>query len=91
MVRLYNKYNEEGFEVFGVSLDRTREMWTKAIEEDGLTWTQVSDLKYFNSSAATTYQINAIPATYLIDPEGNILAKDLRGISLERKLSEIFD
>lgn len=91
VVRLYNKYKDEGFEVFGVSLDRTREMWVKAIEEDGLEWTQVSDLKYFNSEAAATYQINAIPATYMIDPEGNILAKDLRGKSLERKLEELFD
>ncbi|MDN3689192.1 TlpA disulfide reductase family protein [Cyclobacterium jeungdonense] len=91
VVRLYNKYKEDGFEVFGVSLDRTREMWLRAIEEDGLEWTQVSDLKYFNSEAAATYQINAIPATYMIDPEGNILAKDLRGRSLERKLEELFN
>ncbi|MCC5937489.1 MAG: AhpC/TSA family protein [Lunatimonas sp.] len=91
VVRLYNKYKDNGFEVFGVSLDRTRDMWLKAIEEDGLEWTQVSDLKYFNSEAAATYQINAIPATYMVDPEGNILAKDLRGITLENKLAELFD
>ncbi|WP_154859647.1 TlpA disulfide reductase family protein [Cyclobacterium xiamenense] len=91
VVRLYNQYKDRGFEVFGVSLDRTRDMWLRAIEEDGLEWTQVSDLKYFNSEAAATYQINAIPATYMIDPEGNILAKDLRGRSLERKLQELFD
>ncbi|WP_035807198.1 TlpA disulfide reductase family protein [Lunatimonas lonarensis] len=91
VVRLYNQYKDKGFEVFGVSLDRTREMWVRAIEEDGLAWTQVSDLKYFNSDAAATYQINAIPATYMIDPEGNILAKDLRGMTLENKLAELFD
>jgi peroxiredoxin len=91
VVRLYKKYKDKGFEVFGVSLDRTREMWVKAIEEDELEWTQVSDLKYFNSEAASTYQINAIPATYMIDPDGNIFAKDLRGVSLEAKLAEIFD
>lgn len=91
VVRLYDKYKDKGFEVFGVSLDRTREMWLRAIEEDKLEWTQVSDLKYFNSEAAATYQINAIPATYMIDPDGNILAKDLRGITLEKKLAEIFD
>jgi len=91
VVRLYEKYKDKGFEVFGVSLDRTKEMWLKAIEEDQLKWTQVSDLKYFNSEAASTYQINAIPATYMIGPDGNILAKDLRGISLESKLSELFD
>lgn len=91
VVRLYNKYKDDGFEVFGVSLDRTKDMWVKAIEEDGLDWTQVSDLKYFNSEAAATYQVNAIPATYMVGPEGNILAKNLRGKSLENKLSELFD
>lgn len=91
VVRLYNQYKDEGFEVFGVSLDRTREAWVEAIEQDGLEWTQVSDLQYFNSEAASTYQINAIPATYMVDPEGNIVAKDLRGISLENKLKELFE
>lgn len=91
VVRLYNEYKEKGFEVFGVSLDRTKEAWVDAIEEDGLTWTQVSDLKYFNSAAAETYQVNAIPATYLIDPDGKIIGKDLRGPSLEAKLAEIFE
>lgn len=91
VVKLYNQYKDQGFEVFGVSLDRTREAWVDAIFEDGLTWTQVSDLKYFNSVAAETYQINAIPATYLIDPDGKIIGKDLRGPSLESKLKEIFE
>lgn len=91
VVKLYNEYNEKGFEVFGVSLDRTKDAWVKAIEEDQLTWTQVSDLKYFNSAAAALYQINAIPATYMLDPEGKIIAKDLRGSSLENKLKEIFN
>lgn len=91
VVRLYNKYKDKGFEVLGVSLDRTREAWVDAIFEDGLIWPQVSDLKYFNSIAAETYQINAIPATYLIDPEGKIIGKDLRGPSLESKLEEIFE
>ncbi|GMQ34984.1 TlpA disulfide reductase family protein [Algoriphagus taiwanensis] len=91
VVRLYNQYKDKGFEVFGVSLDRTKEDWVKAIAEDQLTWTQVSDLKYFNSVAAETYQIQAIPATYMIDPDGKIIAKDLRGPSLENKLAELFD
>jgi len=91
VVRLYNQYKEKGFEVFGVSLDRTKEAWVKAIADDNLTWTHVSDLKYFNSEAAATYQINAIPATYLLDPEGKIIGKDLRGASLENKLKEIFE
>ena len=91
VVRLYNQYHDKGFEVFGVSLDRTHDAWVKAIADDGLTWTHVSDLKYFNSEAAAIYQINAIPATYLLDPEGKIIAKDLRGPSLENKLRELFD
>ncbi|PZX53871.1 peroxiredoxin [Algoriphagus ratkowskyi] len=91
VVALYNQYNSKGFEVFGVSLDRTKEAWVEAIAEDGLKWTQVSDLKYFNSAAAELYQVNAIPATYLIDPDGKIIGKDLRGPSLRAKLEEIFD
>lgn len=91
VVRLYNQYKDKGFEVFGVSLDRTREDWLKAIEDDGLTWTQVSDLKYFNSAAAELYQIEAIPATYLLDPDGKIIAKDLRGPALEAKLAKLFE
>jgi peroxiredoxin len=91
VVKLYNQYKDKGFEVFGVSLDRTKEDWVKAIADDGLEWTQVSDLKYFNSIAAELYQIEAIPATYMIDREGKIIAKDLRGPSLESKLAELFD
>ncbi len=91
VVRLYNQYKDKGFEVFGVSLDRSKEDWVEAISNDGLTWTQVSDLKYFNSAAAELYQIDAIPATYMVDPEGKIIAKDLRGPSLENKLAELFD
>ena len=91
VVRLYTQYNSKGFEVFGVSLDRSREDWIKAIADDRLNWTQVSDLLYFNSAAAELYQIQAIPATYLIDPDGKIIAKDLRGPSLEAKLAELFD
>lgn len=91
VVRLYNEYKDQGFEVLGVSLDRSKDAWVKAIADDNLTWAQVSDLKYFNSEAAATYKINAIPATYLIGPEGDIIAKDLRGASLENKLKEIFE
>lgn len=89
VVAMYNKYHDKGFEVFGVSLDRNREDWVKAIEKDGLTWTQVSDLSYFNSEAAKTYSINAIPATVLLDKEGRIIARNLRGPALEQKLEEL--
>lgn len=91
VVALYKKYNSKGFEVFGVSLDRKKEDWLKAIEKDGLSWTHVSDLQYFNSAAAQLYNIQAIPATYLLDKEGKIIAKNLRGIALRKKLEELFD
>lgn len=90
VVKMYNKYSDKGFEIFGVSLDRNKEDWVKAIEKDGLAWTQVSDLSYFNSEAARTYNINAIPATVLLDKEGKIIARNLRGAELEAKLAEIF-
>ncbi len=90
VVAMYEKYNEDGFEVYGVSLDRTREKWLQAIEEDGLHWTQVSDLKYWQSEAARTYNISAIPFSILLDPEGKIIGKNLRGGQLRQKLAEIF-
>lgn len=90
VVRVYNQYSGANFEILGVSLDKTRDAWLKAIEQDGLPWLHVSDLKFWNSQAAQTYQIHSIPATYLIDPEGKIIAKNLRGPSLEAKLKEIF-
>ena len=91
VVRLYDKYKDEGFEIYGVSLDRTKEAWTEAIAKDNLTWQHVSDLQYFNSKAASLYNINAIPATVLLDKEGKIIAKNLRGEALEAKLAEIFE
>jgi len=91
VVRLYNQYGGDQFEILGVSLDRTKEAWVKAIEDDNLTWMHISDLQYFNSAAAREYQIGAIPATYLIGPSGEIVAKNLRGEALRAKLSELFD
>jgi thiol-disulfide isomerase/thioredoxin len=89
VVKAYQKYKDKGFEVFGVSLDRNREDWLQAIQEDGLTWTHVSDLKYFDSKAANDYNISAIPFSILLDPEGKIIAKNLRGASLDKKLEEV--
>jgi peroxiredoxin len=89
VVNAYNKFKDKGFEVFGVSLDRTKEEWVQAIAEDGLTWTHVSDLKYFDSQAAKDYNINAIPFSILIDPQGKIIAKNLRGAALDNKLEEV--
>jgi peroxiredoxin len=90
VVKLYNKYKGPDFEIFGVSLDRKKEDWIQAIQDDGLMWKHVSDLQYFNSEAARDYSIDAIPATYLIDKEGKIIGKNLRGKSLEDKLAELF-
>jgi len=90
VVKLYAKYQSSGFEILGVSLDRTREAWIKAIQDDGLTWPQVSDLKYWESEVTRIYNIRGIPLTYLVDPEGIIIGKNLRGSILEQKLEEIF-
>lgn len=90
VVAAYNKYKDKGFTVYGVSLDRNKADWVQAIAEDGLTWTHVSDLKYFQSEAAATYNISFIPFSLLLDPEGRIVAKNLREGELDKKLGEIF-
>lgn len=90
VVRAYQKYKDKGFTVFGVSLDRNKEDWVQAIQEDHLTWTHVSDLKYWQSEAAKTYNITGIPFSVLLDPNGVIIGKNLRGAALEAKLEEIF-
>jgi len=89
LVRLYEKFNEKGFEVYGVSLDKTRASWLGAIEADKLVWTQVSDLKYWSSQPAKLYGVKSIPHTVLIDRDGKIIAKKLRGQALEDKLEEL--
>jgi len=90
VVKMYNKYKKENFEIFGVSLDRDRTRWVQAIEADNLTWPQVSDLKFWNSAAAQLYNVTAIPYTVLIDPEGKVVDTKLRSKALERKMEEIF-
>jgi len=90
VVKAFNRFKDKGFTVFGVSLDRTKADWVQAIEQDGLTWTHVSDLKYFQSEAAKIYDIQGIPYSLLLDPKGNIIAKNLRGVALEQKLEEVF-
>ncbi len=91
LVANYKKYNNKGFEIFQVSLDRTKDTWVKAIKKDNLTWYHVSDLKYWNSAPAQVYNIYGIPANLLIDKKGKIIAKNLKGAALGKKLSEIFD
>lgn len=89
VVRMYEKYKDKGFEIYGVSLDQNKAAWLNAIKADNLTWTHVSDLKFWNSAAAVTYGVQAIPFSVLLDPQGNILAKNLRGETLEAKLAEV--
>jgi peroxiredoxin len=89
LVKVYNTFNKNGFEVLGVSLDQTKEDWVKAIADDKLTWTHVSDLQYWNSAAARLYAVNAIPANFLLDENGTIIARNLRGEDLYNKVNEI--
>jgi thiol-disulfide isomerase/thioredoxin len=91
VVAAYKKYNKDGFEVFSVSLDKAKELWLQAIEQDGLLWpNHVSDLKWWESEAAKTYNVHSIPFTVLVDKEGKILGHNLRGPLLEEKLQAIY-
>jgi len=89
VVAAYNKFKDKNFTVFGVSLDNKKDKWMEAIDHDKLTWTHVSDLKGWSSAAAATYGVQSIPANFLIDPSGKIIARDLRGEDLEAKLQEV--
>lgn len=97
VVKVYEKYHDKGLEIIGVSLDGTpnqpdaKAAWLKAVDDDKLTWHQVSFLQYFNDPVARLYDINAIPATFIIDEEGTIIAKNLRGIALEQKIAELLN
>ncbi|MFZ9159908.1 MAG: TlpA family protein disulfide reductase [Aquirufa sp.] len=90
VVKTYAAYKDKGFEIYGVSLDQDREAWLKAIEKDQLVWKHVSDLKYWSSAGAQAYQVNSIPQTFLLDKEGRILAKGLRGAALDQYLAQLF-
>ena len=90
VVAAYKKYHDKGFDVLGVSLDKDKERWVQAIEKDGLLWHHVSDLKSWQNEAAKLYGVSSIPATVLLDAEGRIIARNLRGPQLEAKLMEIF-
>ncbi len=88
--KLYEKYNHRGFEVLGVSLDRTKASWERAIKQDGLEWEHVSDLKGWKNEVAKMYSVSSIPHTILLDQEGRIIARKLRSPQLEQLLAEIF-
>ncbi|WP_250630659.1 TlpA disulfide reductase family protein [Rhodoflexus caldus] len=89
VVRMYNRFKGKDFEIFGVSLDKERDQWLKAIKDDGLTWTHVSDLKFWQSSVVPLYRIQGIPMTVLLDKNGIIIDKNLRGQALEDRLTEL--
>jgi peroxiredoxin len=91
VLKAYNKYKDKNFTVLGVSLERPngREAWLKAIKDDGLTWTHVSDLKYFDNEVSKMYGIQAIPSNVLVDPSGKIVAKNIRDEALQSKLAEL--
>ncbi|MFV0289903.1 MAG: redoxin domain-containing protein [Mangrovibacterium sp.] len=87
----YNKFKSKNFDILAVSLDKDKAKWEEAIAKDGLPWTHVSDLKFWNSDVAKLYAVKGIPASFLIDPNGIIVAKNLRGEELEKKLAELLN
>lgn len=91
VLKAYNQYKDKNFTVIGISLDDKVEKWTKAIKEDQMPWTQVSDLKGFENEIADYYGIRAIPCTFLLNPEGKIIATYLRGDALNEKLAELLN
>ncbi len=97
VVKIYEKYHDKGLEIVGVSLDGSRrqknpkDAWIKAIEDDKLTWNHVSNLNYFDDPIAKAYNIRSIPATFILDEEGRIIEKNLRGAALEDKIAELLN
>lgn len=89
VVALYNKYKDKGLDILGVSLDRDKDSWVKAIADDQLAWHHVSDLKFWQNEAAVKYGVQSIPFTLLLDKTGKIIAKNLRGEELAKKLAEL--
>lgn len=92
VVKTFNAYKDKPFTILSVSLDQpnAKDKWIKAIHDDNLTWTHVSDLQFWNNAVAKQYGIQAIPQNLLLDPEGKIIAKNLRGETLSEKLAEVF-
>lgn len=89
VVALYNKYKDQGLKIIGVSLDKEQDKWVKAIADDKLTWLQVSNLKFWEDPIAREYAVEAIPATFILDANGTIVAKDLKGAALDAKIAEL--
>ena len=91
IVSVYEKYHDKGLNIVGVSLDRTADAWKKAIEDDGLNWNHISNIAYFDDEIAKLYNVDAIPAAFLLDENGVIVAKNLRGPALEQKVAELLN
>jgi peroxiredoxin len=89
VVKAYNQFKDKNFTILGVSLDKEKQAWIKAIKDDGLTWTQVSDLKFWNNAAAAQYGVSSIPYNFLVDPNGNIIGEELRGQDLVNTLNKV--
>lgn len=89
VVKAFNQFKDKNFTVFGVSLDQSKDAWQQAIQKDGLTWTHASDLKYWQNEAAVLYGVQGIPANFLIDPQGNVIAQNLRGEELIETLKRV--
>ena len=89
LVRLYKNYSSSGLQIIGVSLDRTKEQWKQAVSDDNLPWIQVSNLNFWNDPIARQYSIRAIPQSFLLDEKGYVIAKNLRGLSLEQKVQSV--
>jgi thiol-disulfide isomerase/thioredoxin len=91
VVALYKEYKDKGFEIIGVSLDNNKDAWIKGINDDGITWPQMSDLKGWESEATMKYKVQGIPFTVLLDKEGKVVAKNLRGEELKSKIKTLID
>ncbi len=91
VVKAFNMFKDKNFTILGVSLDKEKEGWKKAIQDDQLAWSQISDLKYWNSKAVSVYQFEGIPFNVLIDPQGKVIAENLRGFDLVKKLEEVLN
>jgi peroxiredoxin len=89
VVRSFNKYKDKNFTVLGISLDREKDPWIAAIAKDELAWTQLSDLKFWSNAVAQQFAISSIPQNFLVDPNGNLIAKNLRGAALEYRLKKL--
>jgi len=88
-VALYKEFHSKGLNIVGVSLDKDATKWKEAIAKDGLTWTQVSNLKFWDEPIARQYNVESIPATFILDASGKVVAQDLRGDELKAKIKEL--